>query len=256
MTLHEGQGVYGRTSDYSNPAPEGARPTFTGEFNLAGENTLANIILLPSAGLLQFGVKATDAVDLMIEHTDIGAPTTANRYQNTAVEIISSQLTIQTSRFYSGLTLSTQRRGIRIEQGSSLDLTQSLIDVIGNNSVTGISVQEGTLSVDNSAISIQGNTAGGEKIGINTLSGSNTQLNDTDIIIQMPTPNDFNLTLIGLRAAADASVVSNGGTILLNANSTGTPIIWSGFGAGSFQFNGTICRRDGVLFDCNATGAE
>lgn len=204
------------------------------------------MILLPSADLDQFGVRATGASNLVIRYTDIGGE--SNRYQDTAISINSSSLTIENSNLYSGVFITTQRRGIRIENRSVLRLNQTNINVIGNNSVTGISNDQSRLESTDSVIAVLGNVNGGNKIGINALTDANTVLNNTDITIEMTT-SFSDPTLIGVNALSPGSSVTvNGGTFALNANSAGGIVT---FGNGSSLFNGTTCIRNGMSSACN-----
>ena len=51
LILNNGQGVFGRTANYSAPASGAARPTFNGAFTLIANNTLDSIILNNSLGV-------------------------------------------------------------------------------------------------------------------------------------------------------------------------------------------------------------
>jgi hypothetical protein len=81
LTLNNGQGVFGRTANYSAPASEAARPTFNGAFILNGNNTLDSIILNNSLGVTTPGsnpinnaptVFSNGGQNILINNSNIG----------------------------------------------------------------------------------------------------------------------------------------------------------------------------------------
>jgi hypothetical protein len=89
MTLHEGQGVYGRTSDYSSPAPAIARPIFTGWLTLASNNTVSDIVVIYPAGnsnTTSAGINlALNATNILIQDSQIGDQPDPNTWPGTGI---------------------------------------------------------------------------------------------------------------------------------------------------------------------------
>lgn len=252
MTLNSGQSVNGETADYAQPAPDAERAVFNGGFILTGQNTLANIILLPSASANAdlTGVQALNANELLIANIQVGTP--ANRYlgsgSRAAIESTASEVTINQSQIYSGIYNSGQKRGIRVNS-SLLILNESLIDVIGNGGVTGLSASNSQAQLNSSLINVTGDTSTGVKIGVNTLSSAVVNLNNTNITVGMNTPGVFNILLSAVESALPSLAYVEGGILTLNSNN-GTGLAALRFGGenpSEVTFNNATCMREGTL---------
>ena len=89
MTLQAGQSVHSRTADYSQPTSAADRSTFNGAFILNSNNTLENIILLPTAATASGnGVAASNASNVLITGSQIGSA--SNRYVTAGVALSNS----------------------------------------------------------------------------------------------------------------------------------------------------------------------
>jgi hypothetical protein len=135
ITLNAGQSIHSRTADYAELATGADRSTFNGAFILNSNNTLNDIILLPtpstSAGN---AIHATNASNVSINGSQMGSA--SNRFINTAVLLEGSQFDLINSSIFAG------RRAIRAQTNSSLVIQSSQMDVMRTISggITGVSI--------------------------------------------------------------------------------------------------------------------
>lgn len=236
ITLNTGQSISSRTSDYSAPATGAARSTFNGAFILNSNNSLNNIILLPTPATADGnGVTINGGTNDVITGSQIGND--SNPY-NTGVLIDSTQLAINNS------TVSGVNRGIRAQNFSTLSIQGSQIDAIHNTGgATGISLSQSMLVFDNSQIFAQApGSASGMINGINALSGSTAQIiNQSSILaVQTGAMNSAD----GLQTDANSSQQMTGGTISVIGT---TPVPTSG---PNITLNGVTCIVNGVPTAC------
>jgi hypothetical protein len=168
MTLHAGQSIHSRTADYSQPAQGMERSLFNGALNLNSNNTLANIILLPIAPN-SIGIVAINATSLSITGSQIGSD--SNPFFIGIFLLGTSQGYIRNSAIFANGILS-------VGTGNSANLTvqNSAITMQGNGSAIQ-TTSSSLLTLQNSTINVHGNGSGAMTVGSSRLSSQNSSFN-------------------------------------------------------------------------------
>lgn len=71
ITLNEGQSIYGRTHDYTQPAQDNERPVFGGSLKLTGNNIVSNIKLQGKNTQENIGIMANGANNLILHQVEV-----------------------------------------------------------------------------------------------------------------------------------------------------------------------------------------
>jgi hypothetical protein len=231
ITLNAGQSVHSRTSDYAEPATDTARSTFNGAFILNSNNTLENIILLPTLSTAaENAISATNATNVLVSASQIGSAT--NRYIETAIFLSGSQLSLDNSSVFSS------RRAIRAQANSSLSVESSQIDVtqtIGGG-ITGISITNSNAEINNTQLSVIGR---GRVVGITALSDAMVSLNSTNVIT-----GSISSLAIGLLTNTNGSIFMEGGELSVSGSNAQ---LTSG---SNILLIGVTCTLHGTSFIC------
>ncbi len=238
VTLQSGQSVSSRTADYSQPATGAGRSTFNGAFILNNNNTLNNIILLPTSATIANGVVITGGTNNVMTGSQIGSA--GNRY-NTGVMINSSQLNIINSSIF-GST-----RGIRAETNSSLLIQNSQIDSTSTSGgTTGISLSNSTSNINNSQIfATAPGSASGNVIGINALNNSTiSSINGSTITTNL---TGVQGSSIGLNTDGSAATQQMTGGNLSVSGTGATTVLTQG---PNITLSGVTCLLNGVPTAC------
>jgi len=201
VSLVPGQSVESRSAGYTQPATGAARSTIiTDRIGLNGNNSLVNIIL--SGATNNNGKVQVQGLNNVITGSQIGTP---------------------------GFT---QLIGVRNTSGGLLINNT----VVSNSSVTGLFLDGGNTSVQNSEINILGNTP----IGINALGGARVTLNNVQIFGTgtSVTPADATIGIF-VQGPATTNVNATNTTISLTApTSEANGLVTLGATAGSIQYSG------------------
>ncbi len=175
ITLNAGQSVHSRTADYAEPATGAGRSTFNGAFILNSNNTLENIILLPTSNTAAGNaINATNASNVSVNDSQIGSA--SNRFMNTALFLAGSQFDLNNSSIFAG------RRAIRAQGNASLTVQASQIDVTRtiNGGITGMSISASTAEIANSQLNVNGL---GNIFGVNSLSNAKVNIANSNISV-------------------------------------------------------------------------
>lgn len=194
ITLNPGQSVSSRSADFSESVTGANRSTFNGAFILNSNNSLNDIILLPtSATATGNAINATGATNLNVNGSQIGSA--SNPFLNTAIFLSASQLSLDNS------TVFATRRIVRAQANSSLSIQSSQMDVTRTaaGGITGISISGSTAEMDNSQLNVSGI---GRAVGVNSLSNSMVNITESEITV---TSSTASVPVIGL--------LSNGSSI-------------------------------------------
>jgi len=176
ISLNPGQSVSSRSADYSESVTGANRSTFNGAFILASNNTLNDIILLPTNDTAAGNaINAANASNVNVNGSQIG--NASNRFLNTAIFLSGSQLALNNNTVFAG------RRAVRAEANSSLSIQSSQMDVTRtiNGGITGISITgNSTGNMENSQLNVSGR---GNTFGVNALSNSQITITNSDISV-------------------------------------------------------------------------
>ena len=187
ITLNPGQSVASRSADYSESVTGTDRSVFNGAFILNNNNTLNDIILLPTSSTAAGNaINATNALNTSINGTQIGSDT--QRYLETAVFLSGSQLDFTSSSIFSA------RRGIRAQANSLLTIQSSQLDVTrtAGGGITGVSLSGSSAEINNSQLNVSGI---GRAVGVNALSNSTVDIIESEVSV---TSSNATVPVIGL----------------------------------------------------------
>ena len=238
ITLNSGQGVNARTADYSQAATGSGRSVFNGAFILNTNNTLANIILLPTAATASgTGVTDNNGTNDFIRGSQIG---NVNNLYNVGVVISTSQLTITNSVIFGN------NRGIRADRGSVLFIQGSQINTISpSGGTTGISASNSNIILNDTQINVTApGSASGNVIGINALSGSKVTINGSNTAITSSLTGTRGSS-IALTTDASSEQEMQGG--VLSVSGAGTTTVPT---QGSVVLNSVTCITNGITGAC------
>jgi len=186
VTLQPGQGVYSRTPDYTQAATGTQRSTFNGAFNLNSNNSLNNIILMPTPATIATGITTlAGATNFLINGSQIGS--TSNPFDVGVNTGDGSTGVINNSQIFANDT------GIGNGGNVMLTLANSGVNTVGDGdtlTVYGIlaALPNTSITIVNSQVnstSFPGVTVGGSAIGIaseaagNIISVSNSTISAT-----------------------------------------------------------------------------
>lgn len=175
MSLNPGQSVASRSADYTESVTGANRSVFNGAFILTNNNTLNDIILLPTNNTVAGNaITATNANNVNINGSQIGS--SSNRFAETGLFLSASELNLNNSSIF------TARRGIRAELNSSLRIESSTVEVTRTTSgrVTGISSSNSEIVMDNSQLNASGLS---NIVGVNALSNASINIINSDISV-------------------------------------------------------------------------
>lgn len=195
ITLNSGQSVSSRSTDFREAVTGTDRSIFNGAFILNSNNTLNDIILLPTVNTAAGNaINATNASNMSVNGSEIGSAT--NRFLNTALFLSGSQLDLTNSSVFAA------RRAIRAQANSSLTVQSSQIDVTRtvNGGITGVSISASTAEVAGSQINVNGL---GNIFGVNSLSNATVNIADSNISVMST----------GANANVSAVATTSGGSI-------------------------------------------
>jgi hypothetical protein len=180
VNLQPGQTIESRTADYSQLATGAARSTFNGAFILPGNNTIENIILLPTAATASsaggLGISSTGGSNLLITGSQIGSATAANHFRfgidlvNTTNALIQDTNISASSNSFNDAVIGVQTnnssatlQNVNISLFSNTDATQVNPILVENGSSVVISnsnlaiMNTGANALNNSDIFIENN---------------------------------------------------------------------------------------------------
>ncbi|MES2998523.1 MAG: inverse autotransporter beta domain-containing protein [Pseudomonadota bacterium] len=179
VTLQAGQSVSSRTADYSQPATGAGRSTFNGAFILNSNNTLENIILLPTAATaMGNGVLANNASNVLVPGSQIGSFT--NPFNTGVLMTGSSQLNITDSQINAKNLTGGIGTGILAKNNSIISANDIVINMDGADTNAVKSQDDSQVTITVGQINLtNGNGANNGLIatGDSTLNASNITLN-------------------------------------------------------------------------------
>jgi hypothetical protein len=140
LTLSNGQGVFGTSTNYNTPASGTARPTFNGAFILSGNNTLDSIILNNSLATNTVAISSSGGQNLLIRNSSIGSPTSYGAGMN----LINANATLLQSSLNANINATipgfpAAAAGILLTN-SSLLVQSSTINMTGNTLQSNVAI--------------------------------------------------------------------------------------------------------------------
>lgn len=241
LTLSNGQGVFGMTTNYAASAQAAARPTFNGAFILNGNNTLDSVILNNTLSVNTTAITSVGGQNLVINNTNIGSATTPYA---TALNLnnANAQLT-QSNIFASGGTLATTQ-GV-VLSSSSLRVQSSNINVVNSGSIFVYAIfvnNQSSLQLLNSQLNMSASSSNlFDAIAIEASSDSSALINNSNISV-----NSFNQTSTGLQTIDNLSEIEmNGGSLTVFGDASELRI------GSNIIFNSVICTLNNVTMNCN-----
>lgn len=232
ISLNPGQSVASRSTDYTESVTGVDRSVFNGAFILNSNNTLNDIILLPTSNTAAGNaINATNAENVNINGSQIGSA--ANPSLNTALFLSTSQFSLNNSNVYAS------RRIIRAQANSSLTIQSSQLNVTRTvgGAITGISITgQSSGDMENSQLNVSGL---GNAFAINVLSNSQFNITNSDISV---TSTGANSTVRGITTQTGGSAFMELGNLSVTSPSPNAEIT-SGSNISLFAveclFNGT-----------------
>ena len=176
ISLNPGQSVASRSTDYTESVTGVDRSVFNGAFILNSNNSLNDIILLPTSNTAAGNaINATNAENVNINGSQIGSA--ANPSLNTALFLSASQFSLNNSNVFAS------RRIIRAQANSSLTIQSSQLNVTRTvgGAITGISITgQSSGDMENSQLNVSGL---GNAFAINVLSNSQFNITNSNISV-------------------------------------------------------------------------
>ncbi len=238
MNLNPGQSISSRSADYSESVTGANRSVFNGAFILNSNNSLNDIILLPTSNTAAGNaINATNAANVNINGSQIGSA--SNPYLNTALFLSGSQLSLENSQVFA------TRRIVRAEANASLMIQSSQMDVtrtIGGG-ITGISITGGsTAEINDSQLSVNGLN---NVFGINALTNSSVNVANSDISVMSTGANASRVST--LATLTGSSIQMELGSLSLTSPSPNAALIAAGSSASLFD---VACTFNGSSVTC------
>ncbi len=230
VTLVPGQSVQSRSADYSQPATGAARSTIVADgITISGNNSLENIILLPSATPSANGVTVNGSNNV-ISGSQIGS---MNDLFIHGVQDLGTNTLINNSDTFSDTF------GIRALGNGTLTILNSRVNVIGIDPA-GMTTGFNNVVINNSQIQVSGT---GNVRGFAPGSGGVINANNTNVTVTNTGIGGNAITLFGLGpitvTGGALTVMGDGAEINTNSNPATT-----------IQ-GGTVCQVNGTTVACS-----
>lgn len=238
IDLNSGQSMYGRTSDYTMPASSTSGfPTFVGEIDLQGNNTLDSFRLINNNGSQTIGIHISSANNILINNLQIGNINNAQQsYANSIQLDNSNNITIQNSTIQSTSTNpANTTTGIQ-STNSTLNANNNTFNLSGGLNVYGIGNTSGNINSTDNKFYLS--TSANDSVIIGLTNAGTGNINSTHDQFTL-TNNGTNGSIFGIYNKGNAVVVNNN---QFTFNSAG--IITGNLGLGvsgnnnTFNFNG------------------
>lgn len=235
VDLNPGQSLQSRSADYSQPATGAARSTIVADsITLLGNNSLENIILLPSASPLTAGVYMNGSNNNVISGSQIGS---MSNFFATGVDTSGATALIINSDVFGGGG-SANSRGINMDMPGNITIQNSRVTVITRG--TGVSINHGNVTINNSEI----------QVNASILSPTGILANSPDAVISVNNTNVAVTNTGGGSADAllnDGTITVTGGALTVMGDNTSQ--IASGSNPVTIQ-GGTVCQVNGTTVIC------
>lgn len=230
VTLVPGQSVQSRSADYSQPATGAARSTIVADgITISGNNSLENIILLPSATPSANGVTVNGSNNV-ISGSQIGS---MNNLFIHGVQDLGTNTLINNSDTFSDTF------GIRALGNGTLTILNSRVNVIGIDPA-GMTTSFNNVVINNSQIQVSGT---GNVRGFAPSSGGLINANNTNVTVTNTGIGGNAITLFGFGpitvTGGALTVMGDGAEIHTNSNPATT-----------IQ-GGTVCQVNGTTVACS-----
>lgn len=234
VDLNPGQSLQSRSADYSQPATGAARSTIVADsITLLGNNSLENIILLPSASPLTAGVYVNGSNNV-INGSQIGS---MSNFFDTGVNASGATVLIINSDVFAGGS-SANSRGIDMDMPGNITIQNSRVTVITRG--TGVAINHGNVTINNSEI----------QVNASILSPTGILANSPDAVISVNNTNVAVTNTGGGSADAlfnDGTITVTGGALTVMGDNTSQ--IASGSNPVTIQ-GGTVCQVNGTTVVC------
>jgi hypothetical protein len=237
LTLNAGQSLSSRTADYSQLATGAERSIFSGGFFLNNNNTLENIILLPSPAMDLDSIRTTanGATGVLISGSQIGS---AADFSDFGVILTgASQVVINNSEIYGSEASVFLVRG----PGSNATIINSTLRVDGIDAI-GLELEAGSVDITNSAITVTGT---GEELDGIFAQGDDIRITMNNTQVSVTNSDGANHALVTTSSGESIQVNASLLTVTGASNST----IASG---GGIQINTSTCILNGSQVICSA----
>lgn len=235
VDLNPGQSLQSRSADYSQPATGAARSTIVADsITLLGNNSLENIILLPSASPLTAGVYMNGSNNNVISGSQIGS---MSNFFDTGVDTSGATALIINSDVFGGGG-SANSTGIVMDMPGNITIQNSRVTVITRG--TGVSINHGNVTINNSEI----------QVNASILSPTGILANSPDAVISVNNTNVAVTNTGGGSADAllnDGTITVTGGALTVMGDNTSQ--IASGSNPVTIQ-GGTVCQVNGTTVIC------
>jgi hypothetical protein len=234
ITLNANQSLYSRTADYLQPATGDARATFNGAFILSNNNTLENIILMPTANTISgAAILTTNANNVLVTGSQLG--NSSNLFTFAVLNTGAGSTTIENSELFSNF-IAVLMSGST--SSGSFTMQNSIINVISSSNAAGLTSQgTNSLSVSNSQINLTGVT--GTSAALDVEGNSTLIANNVAANVTSSSPNN----VFAVYMAGNGTLQFNNGQI----NVVGQAITSSSSGT---QFNNSTCILNGSTVGC------
>lgn len=239
--LYEGQTIFGRSTDYTQPVTGVLRPTLVGAFTLPATNSLNNIFL-KSGNNFDTGINVlSGASNIVLNNVEIGVANSTTNAYTTGLKMANATVTVKGGSaiygYAEGNATGIEGTGIEMQDGGSLTVQSSTVE--GSATVTSANVNySGTaygIHGDGSgnAININGGIITGTAEGSQDYSGNgygiligeqgdNTKGKMPNIMNNaINITNNSQITGIGNGEESDANFSGNGYGVLIGYGYSG-----------------------------------
>lgn len=190
LILQNGQSVWGRTNDYTQPASGNDRPILTGSLALTDNNTLDSLQVMNNDTQI-IGIDVNNANNITINNLAIGGNNNTQSYET----------------------------AINLNNAQNINITNSNINTIINTSseAVGILANNSNFNVENSTINIVTNSSN-DSINTFGIKANNSifTINNSNIIDTINATNSSNVNATGI-AADNSDIKINNSTIAASA---------------------------------------
>ena len=252
INLISGQSLQSRTADYTQPATDAARSTLiSNTLRLQGNNTIQNMILLPSAPG-NTGVNIAGANNTIIG-SDIGSP--SNRPTLGVLSSGNSNTLINNSQIFASGTAYTDGgigNSTALIQNSVLNVDATTLSPAGGAFGVALSASNNSLTINNSTIDVTNVTPSASTFGINNAGTQNTiNMNNSDMRVLSTNSSTSSQTFSINSGSQTSPIVINGGTLIVDSPGGGGTGIIRPLGTPPITIqNGTLCFVNGSSVTC------
>lgn len=242
LNLNDGQSMFGRDGDYRLAASSASGfPTFIGELDPKGNNTLDSFALINNNGSQPIGIHVLNANNVFMNNLQIGQMNSQGGYLTSIQLDNANNVTVQNSTIQS--TISAAEATILTANNSSVTFNNNLNNTLNNttgNAVGILANGNSTITANNNNFTV--NAPNGDVDGLETDTGSAT-INATGNAFTLSTNTG---AIFGVRVLNTGAMTLNNNIFNLTSN--------SGNSFGIQNANGNITSTSNMFTQTSTSG--